>query len=185
MKEKVILSGNCSWTFEAVFQHIKGVTDVKSGTYSLKPYEFKFNEKDKVEAVSLEFDNSIVSLDKILDIFYAIHNPNINSWIEEKCFSYYHRSAIIVNKEQKEIADKKVKEVSDSQVFGDSTEYGGSVNTKVIIYLDNELFESIREKEKDFFKNNPKDPYSVSMILPKLKKIKEKFPHYFEGEFDE
>lgn len=179
MKEQVILSGNCSWTFEAVFQHIKGVTDVKSGTYSLKPYDFKFNEKDKVEAVFLEFDNSIISLDKILDIFYTIHNPNINCWDEEKCFSYNHRSAIIVRKEQKEVAEQKVKDVSESQIFGDSTPYGGSINTKVIIFIEDDLFEFIKEKEKDFYKKYPKDPYSTSMIVPKLEKVENKFPELY------
>ena len=180
MLEQVILSGNCSWTLEAVFQHIKGMKSVKAGTYSLKPYEFKFNEKDKLDAVFLEFDNSIINLEQVLDIFYSVHNPNINSWIIEECFSFKHRSSIIIKREQKEIAEFKVKEISDSKIFGDSTPNGGNVNTKVITYIDDDLFEFLKGSEKEFYLTKPKDPYTVSMIVPKVEKIKDKFPQFYQ-----
>lgn len=177
--EQVILSGNCYWTLEAAFQRIKGINKVVSGKYSLAPYEFKFSDDDKVEAVLIEFDESKISLDKILDIFYKLHNPNINSWDMEKCFAYHYRSSIIIKKEQKEIAENKVKEVTESQEFGDSTDFGGSINTKVIIVMD-DLFTAAGARDKGYYNSNPKDPYCTSMIKPKLEKIAAVFPSIFK-----
>lgn len=180
MIEQVILSGNCNWTFEAVFQHIKGIESVSGGVYNLKPYDFKFSEKDKIDAILLEFDNTVITLEQILDIFYNLHNPNINSWEEDKCFAFHHRSSIIVNKEQKPIADFKVKEITSSKKFGDSTSYGGTINTKIIIYID-DLFIPNKDNNKNFYLNKPKDPYSVNMILPKLEKIQMNFPQFYQN----
>lgn len=176
MKDKIILSGNCYWTLEAAFQRVKGVSKVTSGVYQLKPYDFKFNDIDRVECVELEFDTSKVSLDTLLNVFYELHNPNINTWNKDTCFAYAYRSSIIVTKEQKEQAVKKIADVTASQKFGDSSSFGGSINTKVIMLMDG-LFEA--GKDQNFYNDNPVDPYCTSMVDPKLEKLESLYPGIF------
>jgi len=173
MKE-VILSGNCFWCLEAVFQRIKGVLKVESGYYSLRSYEFKFLPDDKLEAVRLEYNEEIINLDTILNIFYQIHTPTLNSWKKEDCFSYYCRSSIIANDEETFNYGKlKVKEIVESKIFE------GEVQTKVIPFIPG-AFSLAKEQDLNFYNKNPKDGYCVSLILPKFDKIGAKFPTYFK-----
>ena len=54
MKEKIILSGNCTWCLEAIFLRTRGVTQVEPGFYSLEEYpEIAFSKKDKSKITGL------------------------------------------------------------------------------------------------------------------------------------
>ncbi len=171
---EIILSGNCFWCFEAVFQKIKGIQKVESGYYSLRNYEFKFLPDDKLEAVKLEYNEQIISLDTILNIFYQIHTPTLNSWKKEECFSYYCRSSIVANDEETfNYAESKVKEVVERKMFE------GEVQTKVIKFIPG-AFSLAKEQDQDYYNKNPKDGYCTSLILPKFEKIAAKFPTYFK-----
>ena len=72
--------GGCFWCLEAVFEQIKGVSSVVSG-YSAgqhpKPtYELVCSGKTgHAEVIQVEFDPNIVSYAKLLDVFFAIHDP--------------------------------------------------------------------------------------------------------------
>lgn len=172
--KEIILSGNCFWCLEAVFQKIKGVEEVKSGYYSLNSYEFKFIPEDRLEAVRLAYNDEIISTDTLLDVFYQIHFPTINSWKKEDCFSYHCRSSIIVNDEDTlKVAEQKLKQVIDSKIFD------GEVHTKIIRFIRG-AFSEAKEKDQDYYNKNPKEGYCVSQIIPKFEKVGNKFPNYFK-----
>jgi peptide-methionine (S)-S-oxide reductase len=172
MKE-LILSGNCYWCLEAVFQKIQGVEKAESGFYSLRDYDFKFIPEDKLESVKITYDENVISLNTILDIFYQSHTPTLNSWKKEDCFSYLCRSSIICfDDEQVKCAEEKIKEVNSNKLFDQDAQ------TKIIRYI-NSAFRLVAEKERNYYLNNPTDGYCTSIINPKLDKIKDKFPKYF------
>lgn len=172
MKKEIILSGNCFWCLEAIFQKIIGIEKVESGYYSLKNYDFKFIPDDKVEVVKVTYEEEKIDLPAILDIFYLSHTPVYNSWKKEDCFSYMHRSSIIVSDiDEGKVAEKKIKEIIDSKIFD------GEVKTKVIRLIPGE-FSLAKEGDRDYFNKNPKDGYSVSIIEPKLETIKSRFFEY-------
>lgn len=174
MKESIILTGNCFWCLEAVFQKIKGVENVESGYYSLRNYEFKFSPDDKLEAVQISYFSDIIPLSIILDIFYSSHTPTINSWTKEKCFAYQCRSSIVCfNQEQYALAEQKVKEVIDSKLFD------GEVETKLIKKIDG-AFTLAKKEDQNFYIQNPKDGYCTSIINPKLDKVSANFSSYFK-----
>jgi peptide-methionine (S)-S-oxide reductase len=174
MIKEIILSGTCFWCLEAIFQKVKGIEEVKSGYYSLNHYEFKFMQDDKLEAVRLAYNDEILSTNTLLDIFYQIHIPTLNSWKKEDCFSYYCRSSIIVNDEQTlQIAEQKIKEVIDSKIFE------GDVQTKIIKFIPG-AFSLAKEKDQDYYNKNPSDGFCTSQIIPKFDKVGNKFPSYFK-----
>lgn len=77
---KIYLAGGCFWGVEAYFQSILGVTKTKVGYIDgLKEnptYEEVCSGKFKhAEAVMLEFDESIITYENILNHFFYIIDP--------------------------------------------------------------------------------------------------------------
>ena len=78
--QTITLGGGCFWCTEAVFDRVRGVTDVQSG-YSngqtVKPsYEQVCTGKTgHNEVVRVTFDPEVIGLHQILQIFFATHDP--------------------------------------------------------------------------------------------------------------
>ncbi len=80
MTQQAIFAGGCFWCVEAVFNQIKGVEKATSGyingtTENPTYKEVCTGETGHAEAVKVEFDATVISYEKLLDIFFSIHNP--------------------------------------------------------------------------------------------------------------
>ena len=77
--KKLILAGGCFWGVEAYFSRLKGVIDTKVGytdALGANPtYKDVCNSSGHVEACYIEYDESILPLDKVLDHFFRIIDP--------------------------------------------------------------------------------------------------------------
>jgi peptide-methionine (S)-S-oxide reductase len=78
--EKATFGAGCFWGVEATFRSIKGVTEAAvgyaGGTRENPTYEdVCTDETGHAEVVQVEFDPAIVSYEKLLDVFFANHNP--------------------------------------------------------------------------------------------------------------
>lgn len=74
------MAGGCFWCTEAVFNNVIGVTAVESGyvgghTENPSYREVCSGNTGHAEAIRVSFDADSVSLDDILDIFFATHDP--------------------------------------------------------------------------------------------------------------
>ena len=75
-----ILAGGCFWCTEAVFRDVIGVTNVESGyiggTVENPTYkQVCSGTTGHAEAIRVTFSPETISLDQILDIFLATHDP--------------------------------------------------------------------------------------------------------------
>ncbi len=74
----IYLAGGCFWGVEAYFQRIKGVIDTEAGYANGKTedtsYE-KIKHTDHAEAVKIDYDISLISLDEILLHYFRIIDP--------------------------------------------------------------------------------------------------------------
>ena len=74
-------AGGCFWGVEAVFEHVKGVTNVVSGYAGgtvVKPdYEsVSSGRTGHAEAVKVIFDPAVVSYETLLQVFFSVaHDP--------------------------------------------------------------------------------------------------------------
>ena len=79
--ETAVLAGGCFWGMEAVFEHVKGVTDVVSGYAGGSArdanYDAVSTERTKhAEAVRITFDPARISYAQLLQIYFTVaHDP--------------------------------------------------------------------------------------------------------------
>ncbi len=78
--EKCAFAAGCFWGVEAAFRQVKGVINATSGymagTTKNPTYEqVCSNKTGHAETVLIEFDPKIISYDKLLEVFWDIHDP--------------------------------------------------------------------------------------------------------------
>ena len=75
-EKTAIFAGGCFWCIEKDFEHVKGVIDVVSGYTggSLKNPTYRNHEGHR-EAVKITYDDSKVSYDQLLSIFWRTVDP--------------------------------------------------------------------------------------------------------------
>ena len=127
--DKVIVAGGCFWCVEADFEGLDGVKEAVSGYTggTLKNPSYKEvvqGGTGHYEAVEIEFDSSVISLDKILYIFLrSVDVTDDGGQFCDRGESY--RTAIFtINKSQNEKAKSSIKNAQD--------ELGRKIVTKVL-----------------------------------------------------
>jgi peptide-methionine (S)-S-oxide reductase len=169
MKEQIILTGSCYWCLEALFKKIKGVIAVIPGLYDISDYPFAFTKNDKIEAIKITFDKSIISYSEIFDVLFLSHNPTLIKWEFEDCFYPKCRSSVFYfNEEQKEAIEQKIIQLSSL--------YSEKVQTK-IAFIKPDNFTLASEKDRDYYFKNPNDGYCTSIIKPKIEKLNSDLNH--------
>ena len=78
--QTIILGGGCFWCTESVFLSVKGVQSVVSGYMGGDAVSANYEavcggDTGHVEVIKVEFDESIVPLEVVLDVFFATHDP--------------------------------------------------------------------------------------------------------------
>src|SRR5262245_25288243 len=77
----VVLAGGCFWGIEAVFEHLQGVVNVKSGyaggTAATATYEIVSEGRTgHAESVQIVYDPSQISYGQLLQVFFSVaHDP--------------------------------------------------------------------------------------------------------------
>jgi len=115
--EIAVLALGCFWGPEIKFSKINGIIKTEVGycgghspitTYK----EVCTGNTNHAEVVKLKFNEKIISYEKILNIFFEIHNPTtLNS--QGPDFGTQYRSEVFyLNESQKQIAEKVFKETN-------------------------------------------------------------------------
>ena len=116
--EIAVLALGCFWGPEIKFSKIDGIIKTEvgycGGNSSTTTYkEVCSGSTNHAEVVKLDFDEKIISYEKILKTFFQIHNPTtLNS--QGPDFGTQYRSEIFyLNDNQKEIAEKVLKDLNE------------------------------------------------------------------------
>ena len=113
--EIAILGLGCFWGPEIKFSKLDGVIKTEVGYCGGNSRQTNYNEvctgeTNHAEVVKLDFDPTIISYEKILEVFFKIHDPTtLNS--QGPDFGTQYRSEIFyLNDQQKIIAKKMIEE---------------------------------------------------------------------------
>jgi peptide-methionine (S)-S-oxide reductase len=172
----ITLAGGCFWCTEAVFDRVRGVTAVQSG-YSNGHAQNPTYEQvctghtGHAEVVRLQFDETVISLREILEIFFATHDPSqLNRQGNDVGTQY--RSGIYYDTEaQGELARQMIKEMAEEGV------YDAPITTEVAPLSNWSAAEAYHD---DYYARNPNQGYCAAVVGPKVAKFRKTFVRFLK-----
>jgi peptide-methionine (S)-S-oxide reductase len=175
--ETAVLAGGCFWGVQAVFQHVKGVTQAVSGyaggTKETAQYQtVSAGRTGHAESVAVTFDPRIISYGAILQVYFSVaHNPTeLNRQGPDTGTQY--RSAIFARDEtQRRVAEAYIAQLDKAGVFG-----------KPIVTEVDDLagFYPAEAYHQNYATRHPDNPYIAINDLPKLGNLKRLFPALYQ-----
>lgn len=164
--EKATFAAGCFWCAEAAFKLLDGVSSVTSGYAGGQEENPSYEEVGSgttghVEAVQAQYDPSKVSYERLLQIFWEIHNPLEKNKQGPDIGPQYQAVIFYHDEEQRKLAEKtKAKQ---------EAKLGAPVMTEIRPYRN---FFPAEAYHKDFYERNPGTAYSRGVIAPKVEKVK-------------
>jgi len=173
---RATFAGGCFWGVDAVFKHVKGVTDVVSGysggAASTAHYEMvSEGTTGHAESVRVRFDPAQVSYEQLLKVFFSVaHDPTqLNR--QGPDYGTQYRSAIFyTSAEQQKVAQSYIKKLTDARTFSDP------IVTQVVAL---EQFYPAEGYHQNYLALHPYQPYIVFNDMPKLEELRKKFPEWY------
>ena len=171
INDTLVLGGGCFWCTEAVFQELKGVAKVESGYTGGKIPNPTYKQittgtTGHAESIRIYFDNSIISMGVLLDVFFATHDPTTLNRQGADIGTQY-RSVIFYNDEnQKKVAEDKISQLVNEKVFD------RPIVTEISPLKE---FYIAEDYHQNYYNNNSHQPYCSFVITPKLQKLEKLF----------
>ena len=167
--KSIVLGGGCFWCTQAVFDMFDGVVKTTpgyaGGTTKNPTYEQVCSgTTGHAEVLEVEYNPEVASLDKLLEVFFASHDPTSVNQQGADVGSQY-RSIILY-------ADEKDREAIEAYIKSIAGNFKKPIATQVK-KLDS--FYPSEDYHKDYYKLNPLQPYCMFVIRPKIAKVKKEF----------
>lgn len=180
----IYLGGGCFWCTEAVFRGLKGVTEVvpgyMGGTIENPSYEqVSAGTSGHAEVIKVSFDETVITLDDILDVFFATHDPTTLNQQGNDIGTQY-RSIIFYTDEH----DAQPVAMTDGS-------YGPSViqhaidrkqstlpeGTRVVTQIASAgVFYPAEDYHQRYYEEHRGATYCQLVIDPKIEKLQQQFP---------
>jgi peptide-methionine (S)-S-oxide reductase len=176
-REVAVLAGGCFWGVEAVFEHVKGVSDVTSGFAGKKAAGASYEKVStgttgNAEAVRITFDPNQVSYADLLRIYFAVaHDPTEVNRQGPDVGPQYRSAIFPQSPAQARVAQAYIAQLGRAHVFGKP------IATK----LESGGFVAAEAYHQDFMRKNPTHPYIVIHDRPKVAALKRQFPASWKG----
>jgi peptide-methionine (S)-S-oxide reductase len=153
------LAGGCFWCVEAIFQRVNGVKEVKNGycngsTQNPSYEAICTGQTGHAEVLKVDFDESEVSYESLLEVFFETHNPTtLNQQGADKGTQY--RSAIFYTDDSQRLI---------------ATSVIGNIKGAVTEITKLDVFYPAEGYHQNYYNNNSNQPYCQMVILPKINK---------------
>ena len=178
VEQTAVFAGGCFWGLEAVFEHIKGVSDVTSG-YSggdanTADYEIVSDgDSGHAESVKITFDSTKVSYEQLLKVFFAVaHDPTELNRQGPDTGTQYRSAIFYANDEQKQSAEKFIAKLTADKVFP------RPVVTQIVPLKD---FYNAEDYHQDYLAHHPNERYIVINDQPKVENLQKQFPDLYKS----
>jgi len=177
--EQATFAAGCFWCTEAIFKRLKGVSSAVSGYAGGSMQDPTYEQVSAgttghAEAIQLTFDPSIISYPRLLEIFFATHNPTTKNQQGADIGSQYRSVIFYHSEEQKSQAEEMIRTLEKEGI------YKSSIVTEVVPY---DIFYAAEDYHQDFYEKNQFYPYCTVVINPKLKKLLEEFRSEVKEEY--
>jgi peptide-methionine (S)-S-oxide reductase len=177
--EEIILANGCFWCTEAVFKRVRGILSVEpgySGGFVKDPSydQVCTGETGHAEAIQIRFDSQIISLEKLLEIFWYTHDPTTLNRQGNDIGPQYRSAIFYQTAKQKDIATSVKENIEKMKL------YSNPVVTEITPFKN---FYPAEKYHKDYYDNNKDVPYCSYVIDPKVQKLLSKFQDNVKHEY--
>ena len=156
---------------DAVFARLKGVEKVESGYSGGRLANPTYEDvctggTGHAEVVQLTFDPSVISLHDLLKVFFTLHDPTTKDRQGNDVGTQYRSVIFYRSPQQKEAAEKVMREVTESEMWGER------LVTELKPF---DKFYVAEGYHQDYYRKNPLQPYCMVVIRPKVAKLKKEY----------
>ena len=163
--EAATFGGGCFWCAEAVFQRIPGVKSVVSGfaggaTPNPTYEQVCTGDTGHAEVVRIEFDPSLITYDKLLEVFWEAHDPTTLNRQGNDAGTQYRSIILYSNEAQKSAAEKSKAEAA--------RHFSSPITTQIVPLT---KFYPAEKYHQNYYNEHQSQNYCQFIIRPKLRKL--------------
>lgn len=178
--ETATFGNGCYWCTEAVFQRVEGVKEVVSGfsggEVDNPTYEAVCTGRTgHAEVLQIQFDPSVVSFEKLLEVFWSTHDPTTLNRQGNDVGTQYRSAVFYHNEEQKELAEKYKQRLDDAGAFSDP------IVTEITAF---DKFYPAPAKHQNYYNENKDNNPYCQLITYKLEKFRKAFSDVIDEDKD-
>ncbi|TAH27369.1 MAG: bifunctional methionine sulfoxide reductase B/A protein [Cytophagales bacterium] len=165
--ETITLAGGCFWCIEAIFEELKGVSKVESGYSNGNTKNPTYKQvctgtTGYAEVVQITYNKSIILLEQILEVFFALHDPTTLNRQGADVGTQYRSGIFYQNEEQRKIALKVIETLNKNNAFDNP------IVTEINQIKD---FYKAENYHQEYYELNKEQPYCKAVIKPKMDKL--------------
>jgi len=163
--ESIVVGGGCFWCTDASYKLLDGVVHVTCGYAGGKEANPTYEQvcahaTGHAEVIKIDYDPAVVSLAKILEYFWKVHNPTQTDGQGADKGPQYRSIILYANDAQKAAAEQSKAEAQ--KIFRDP------ITTQIVPLT---KFWPAEEYHQDYFARNPEQGYCAAVIAPKVHKL--------------
>ena len=175
--QTAVFAGGCFWGVDAVFKHVKGVSEVESGyaggNADTAQYE-KVSEGDTghAEAVRVRFNPAQVTYQQLLHVFFSVaHDPTQLNRQGPDSGSQYRSAIFYTDAEQQKVTQSYIQQLTAAHTFSKP------IVTQVVLL---KAFYPAEKYHQNYLALHPNQPYIVFNDMPKLANLHKQFPALYQ-----
>jgi peptide-methionine (S)-S-oxide reductase len=171
--ETATLAGGCFWCLEAVYNDLRGVTQVVSGYAGGHVASPSYEQvctgmTGHAEVVQITFDPDVISYRDLLEVFFTIHDPTTLNRQGADVGTQYRSAIFIHSAEQEQIAREAIAGLEASGLW---------TNPIVTEVVPLDTFYPAEAYHQRYFERNPNQGYCRIVIAPKVAKARKEHLH--------
>lgn len=167
--QEITLGAGCFWCVEAVFDMIEGVESVTSGYMGGHVKNPAYREvcngtTGHAEVIQVSFNPDEISLSRLLEVFFAIHDPTTLNRQGADTGTQYRSAIFYHDAEQLPSIEQAVAAASD--------QWSSPIVTTIEVAAP---FYEAEDYHQSYFELHGEAPYCQAVIAPKMKKFTENY----------
>ena len=176
--KKAYFASGCFWCVEAIYESVRGVSEVYSGyaggfTKNPNYNQIGTGRTGHAEAVEVLYDPKVVSYSTLVQVFFGSHDPTTPNRQGPDYGSQYRSIAFYNSDQEREIIQNYITLLQEKEIF--SKEIVTEIKPLDKFYY-------AEEYHQDYEKNNPNNPYVKQVSIPRLRKFQNLYPELLKEE---
>jgi peptide-methionine (S)-S-oxide reductase len=173
---EAIMAGGCFWCTEAVFRDVIGVTGVESGYIGGSVPDPTYKQvcsgtTGHAEAIRVSYDPALLSLDDLLDIHFATHDPTTLNRQGNDVGTQYRSALFPADEEQRAAMEAAIARAAAASPKPVVTTIEGPAT-----------WYPAEDYHQEYWQGEgQRNPYCLAVIPPKLMKLRKSFAAKAKG----